>query len=147
MAKLTIKTIDRLSLPSSMSIGVPDAVTNAQVTAITTAMDSLVRGAACGGTVTVSTDEVAQSLTAPNDVEANRSSKWLFRFQDSVTGIVYPHEMGVADYTNLASATSDYVDLTSGAGLAMKTALDAVYRSKAGNSGVLLSIQQVGRTG
>lgn len=147
MTDFTVATLDRLSKRTSMTIGVNDAATNPQLQAIVDAVDGIILGSAASGTKTVPTVIDAGSSAAPADTGANRLNKWLLRFQDSTNGKIFTHEIGCADNTQLPSPTSDFLDLTAGTGLALKTAVDAVYRSPYGNAGVLVSVQQVSRSG
>lgn len=146
MARATFRTIDRLSLATSMNIGVADAVADLDVQALADAIDGVILGAAVSATVTVDNEVDPGSAVPPASALANRGDKWLLRAQDSTTGNIYTHEMGVADFSQLSTPTDDYLDLTAGVGLALKTAFDDVYVSPAGNTGVLLSVQQVTRT-
>lgn len=145
MPSLTISTIDRQSKPTSMSMDVVSGATGAQEQAVNDAIDAVILGSAAKCVETTATVVDAGSQTPPNDVNANRGNKWLLRMQDSTSGTIYNHEIGTADSAQLPSATVDYLDLTAGVGLALKTAVDAVYQSPLGNAGVLLSVQQVNR--
>lgn len=143
---LNMSTIDRLSQPTSTRFGAIAAVSDPQIQAIADALDAIILGASVKAVKSEDTVVDVGSQTPPADDDANRGNKWLLRAQDSTTGKIYTHEIGTADNSQLASPTSDYIDLTAGTGLAMKTAFDAAYESPAGNTGVLLSIQQVTRT-
>lgn len=145
MAKVTISTIDRQSLQTSLTIPADDAVGTAAVQALADAMDAVIRGAAVGATITVPEIVDAGSAVPPADTEANRGNKWLFRTQVAAENKIFTNELGTADNSQLASSTDDFLDLTAGVGLALKTAWDAVYESPAGNAGVLISVQQVNR--
>jgi hypothetical protein len=144
-ARLSFSTYDRLNKSTSMSMLAPDAVTTIQVQAIADAVDAIIRGTALRAVTSLETVVDAGAAGPSTDSEANRGSKWLFRIQDSVTGVIYTHELGTADGTVLPSPDSDFVNLGAGLGLAVKTAIDAVYRSPDDNAGVLLSVQQVNR--
>lgn len=146
MARATFSTIDRLSLRSSMNIGVDDAIADLTIQNLADAIDAVILGAAVKATVTTENEVDAGSAVPPASALANRGDKWLFRAQDSTTGKIYTHEMGVADFSQISSPTDDYLDLTAGVGAALKTAFDAAYQSPDGNAGVLLSVQQVTRT-
>ncbi|MCG3207803.1 MAG: hypothetical protein FOGNACKC_01403 [Anaerolineae bacterium] len=147
MTDFTVATLDRLSKRTSMTIGVADAATNQDLQSVVDAIAAIILGAAPSGTKTVPTVIDAGSSAAPANTNANRLNKWLFRMQDSVNGKIFTHEIGTANNAQLPSPTSDFLDLTAGAGLALKTAIDAVYRSPYGNAGVLVSVQQVSRSG
>jgi hypothetical protein len=146
MANFKLSTIDRLGKPTSTSMGVADAVTNPQIQAIVDAWDDLLLGAAARGAFSIETVVDQGSAVPPADQGSNRGEKWLYRVQDDVTGQIYTHEIGTADPAQLPSPTSDFVDLTAGNGLALKTAIEAVYESPDGNAGTLLSVQHVTRT-
>ncbi len=146
MARFNASTVDRLSLPTSTQINVDAAESVANLQALDAALNSIILGSAVRGVRTV--DEVIDggSAVPPVDVDANRGSKWLFRSQDSVTSEIFTNELGTADLSILPSSTTDFIDLSAGTGLALKNAWDAVYETKNGNTGVLLSVQQVTRT-
>lgn len=145
MPDFAVSTLDRQARRTTMRLGVDSGATDPELQALVNAMDTVLIGSDCSGTKTVATVVDAGSAVLPADENANRGNKWLFRAQDSVNGKIFTHEIGCADNSVLASATDDYVDLTAGAGLALKTAWDAVYESPYGNGGVLLSVQQVNR--
>lgn len=142
---VSLSTIDRLSLPTSTRFGVIAAATDPQIQTLTDAMDAVILGASLKAVKSEDTTVDVGSKTPPEDEDANRGNKWLMRFQD-LDGNIYTHELGTADNAQLASATSDYIDLTAGTGLALKNAFDAIYEGKSGETGVLLTVQQVSRT-
>lgn len=144
-AQVTITTYDRLNKVTSMGISAIDAVATADVQALADAIDAIIRGVPVRATTAV-TEVVDPGSAGPaTDKEANRGSKWLFRTQDSTTNKIATNEIGTADGSVLPTADSDFLDLTTGVGLALKTAWEVVYRSDDGNTGVLLSVQQVNR--
>lgn len=147
MATLTFSTIDRLNKDTSMSIAAADAVGNTAVQDIADALQAIILGAPIRAVKSVPTIVDAGSAIPPADENANRKNMWQFRFQDSVNGRIFTHTLGTADNTALPSPTTDFLDLSAGLGLAVKTALDAAYRSPYGNAGVLLSVQQVNGSG
>lgn len=144
--KLSISTIDRLELPTSTRFTVIDAASDPQIQSIADAFDAVILGQEVKATKSEETVVDAGGDTVPTSELCNRGDKWLLRFQDSVKSTKYTHELGTADYTQLPASTSDNLDLTAGVGLALKNALDAVYESPLGNTGTLLSVQQVTRT-
>jgi len=151
MATITIQTYDR-SLPTkstSMSLPADDAVGDIAVQALADAVDAIIRGTAVSATVTVPNVVDAGSSGPATDIDADRGNKWLLRTfvaaDDQGAGKTYQNEIGTADNGVLPSASNDFLDLTAGVGLALKTAWDAVYESPQGNAGVLLSCQQVNR--
>lgn len=145
-AKVRFSTFDRLGKPSSMTLGAADAVTDAAIQALVDALDAVLLGSAVRGAKTTSAIIDTGSAVPPVDVNADRDRKWLLRIQDSTTAVIYTHEIGTNDSTQLPSASTDFLNLAAGTGLALKTAVDAMYRSPDGNTGVLLSVQQVSRT-
>ncbi len=143
---VALSTIDRLSLATSTRMGAIAAVSDPQIQAWADAMDAVILGANVRAVKSEDTVVDTGSQVPPADDLANRGDKWLLRAQDSTTGKIYTHEIGTADFSQLPSPTSDYLDLTAGVGLALKTAFDAAYESPQGNTGVMLSCQQVTRT-
>lgn len=143
---VSLSTIDRLSLPTSTRIAAITAVTDPQIQTLTDSWDAVILGSALKAVKSEDTTIDGGSQVPPADELANRGQKWLARAQDSTTSKVFTHELGTADFSQLPSATSDFLDLTAGVGLALKNAFDAVYESPEGNTGVLLSVQQVTRT-
>ncbi|KKM81032.1 hypothetical protein LCGC14_1333880 [marine sediment metagenome] len=142
---VSLSTIDRLTLPTSTRFGVIPAATDPQIQTLTDAMDAVILGALIKAVKTEDTVIDVGVALPPADDDANRGNKWLMRFQDAV-GNIYTHELGTADNSQLSSPTSDNIDLTAGTGLALKNAYDAIYEGKSGETGVLLSVQQVTRT-
>lgn len=92
----------------------------------------------------------ARNQTGPNipatDGAAQRENKWLLRYHDAVTYEKFQVSVGTADLTK-HMANSEFVDLTAGEGLALKTAFEAVVVSPSdpANAVVLDSVQFVGR--
>lgn len=142
MAIVTLSTIDRLTKPTSLSIGADDAVLEADVTALATALQAVIRGATLRQVISIPNVVAVGSEVPPADEEANRKNLWLFRSQDTVNGKIFTNRIGTANNTALPSPTTDFLDLTAGLGLALKTAWDDVYVSPYGNAGVLLTVQQ-----
>jgi hypothetical protein len=126
-------------------MGVDSGATDPELQAIVDAVDAVILGAAASGTKTISSVIDAGSAVPPTSTSAERGNKWLIRIQDSVNSKIFTHEIGTADNAQLPSSTDDYLDLTAGVGLALKTAIEAAYESPYGNVGVLLSVQQVNR--
>lgn len=79
------------------------------------------------------------------DKNAQRENKWLVTMEDNVTHFTYGFTIPCADLSLLPDNHSQYLDLTAGAGLAFKNAIEAVWRSKAGNLGTIVSVKHVGR--
>jgi hypothetical protein len=144
MATLTMSSIDVEAKPTSTRLNVIDAVTDPQAQSVIDAMDDVIIGAAIRGTVTVPNVVDVGSQVPPTDLNARVGNKLLMRLQDGTTGGIYTNEMGTFDNLDLP-AGNDFLDLTAGVGLALKTAIDAVWESPLGNTGVLVSAQQVNR--
>lgn len=148
MATMTFLSYDRENKRTSMSMNADDAILDATVQAVVDALDAVILGTAVRGSVTT-TNLVDAGAAGPSaEAFANRGNKWLFRIQASAgadAGTIYQHELGTADNDQLPSATTDFLDLTAGVGLALKTAIDAAWESPIGSAGVLLSVQQVNR--
>ena len=148
MATITFQTYDRSNKRSSMAIGADDAVTDPQVQAVADALNAVIVGTDVKATVTIP-NVVDAGVAGPSaSIQAQRGNKWLPRFQSSAgadIGKVFTHEIGTCDNTVLPSATDDFLDLTAGVGLALKTAADVAWRSPIGSAGALVSVQQVNR--
>lgn len=80
------------------------------------------------------------------DDAAQRELKWLVRYTDDVNPIGNGNfEIGGADTSLLGSGT-EFMNLGAGAGLALKTAIEANAVSRLGNSITVTNVQLVGRT-
>jgi hypothetical protein len=79
----------------------------------------------------------------PSDGNAQRETKWLISGTDT-GGFTTTIEVPGAD-RDLLPAGSGNLDLAAGAGLALKNALEAVWRSKQGNAVTVNSVKHVGR--
>ena len=152
MSKVTIQTYDR-SLPvkeTSMTFPAPDAVTGPEVQAVVDAIDAIILGTAASGTINVPTVVDAGTPGPASSQLADRGNKWMLRTSVALdkggAGMIYKNEIGTADNTQLPSSSNDFLDLTAGVGLALKTAWEAAYESPDANPGILLSCQQVNRS-
>lgn len=145
MPDFAISTIDRQSQRTTMKFSVDAGATDPELQLVVDNIDAIILGSAASGVKTVSTVIDAGSAAPPADENAQRANKWLLRVQDAVNGKIFTHEIGTADNAQLPSSTDDYLDLSAGAGLALKTNFEAVYESPYGNAGTLLSVQQVNR--
>lgn len=75
----------------------------------------------------VSARDVVINPNKPTDPTAQRESKWLARYHDTVTGKKYRTEIPTADITGTRlQANSDMADLTEVHNAAFKTAFEAV---------------------
>lgn len=142
-----MSTVDRQSKASSTTMNVNDAATEAELQALINAMDAVILGSDIKGVAVTSEVVDGGSAVPPADDNASRERKWLLRLQDSTNQKIFTYELGTADNTQLPAPTTDYLDLTATTGLALKTAIEVVWRSPYGNAGVLLSVQEVHRNG
>lgn len=145
MPSLSISTVDRHSKRTSMIVGIDSGATDPEVQAVADAIDAVILGASVSAIVTTPNVVDAGSAVPPSDVDANRGNKWLLRIQDDTNGKIFTHEIGTADNSLLATASDDFLDITADEGLALKTAIETIYESPYGNTGTLLSVQQVNR--
>jgi hypothetical protein len=111
-----------------------------QMGALRTAIEGVVLG-----TVSVSRwgDSDILSSTRPTDPLCQRGVKWSVLMEDSVTHTKFTNKIPTADLSLLplvGGVRSEDLDLTAGAGLALKTAIDALAKSPAGNAASVLRI-------
>ncbi len=144
MTVLTVSMIDEQANPTSTRLRVADAITDPQAQAIADAIAALSLGSDPRAVVTVPNIVDAGSAVIPTDPMSRVGNKWLYRLQDDTTGNIYTNEIGCADNDALPTG-NDFLDLSAGLGQALATAIDAAWESPAGNSGSLLSVQQVNR--
>ncbi len=144
-ARITLSSYDRENKATSMSILGDDLVTTGQVQALADAVDAIILGVGVRAVRSIETVVDAGEAGPSSEFYAQRGNKWLMRVQDNVTSQIYNHEFGTADQEQLPSPGSDFLDLTGGVGLSLKTAFEAAYESPDGNAGTLLSVQQVNR--
>lgn len=87
---------------------------------------------------------VFNSRAPASQKTSQRENKWLCTIADNVTNKLYRHEIPLADLS-LVQANTDFMDLSAGDGLALKTAIEAGVKSPAGNAVSLVSVQFVGK--
>lgn len=111
-----------------------------------TALASLVIGRFVKNSIIYAENQTGPQTPA-DSVLAQRENKWLLRYHDAVTYQKFQVSVGTADLTALPATNTEFLDLTAGDGLALKTAFEAVVVSPAdaANSVVLDSVQFVGR--
>lgn len=68
----------------------------------------------------------------PSNPLAQRGVKWTVSLQDNVLGYISPIHIPTADLSLLVAGNDDLV-ITAGPGLALKSAIEALARSRAGN--------------
>lgn len=127
-------------------------LTPANVAAIQTLMGNL--ATAIAG-ITIGAVQKNETVYARNQLStspaasqlAQRENKWLMRYHDATTNQKFSLSVGTADLTALPN-NEEFLDLTAGDGLALKTAFEAVVVSPANSSNatVLDSVQFVGRS-
>lgn len=84
--------------------------------------------------------------TQPTSPYAQREAKWLVSYTDDADPVGDgSFEIPGPDLTLLVAADGQFMNLTAGAGLALKTAIQAFYRSKLENTVTVTTIQHVGR--
>lgn len=96
---------------------------------------------------TLTYDRAVNGAQIPaTDPLAQRENKWLCRYHDATTFQKYQVSIGTADLSKHMD-NSEFVDLTTGAGAAVKTAFEALIVSPADatHSVILDSMQFVGR--
>jgi len=91
-------------------------------------------------------ERIIISTLAAASALAQRENKWLCRYHGATLNEKFQVSFGSADLTLLAN-NSELLDLTAGAGLALKTAFEAIVKSPGdGAEAVVLdSVQFVGR--
>lgn len=147
MGSYNLTFIDHDSETSTFGLRIPDlnagniAAQLALLATLRTAVEAVVIGTLRKEETSAITDEIAG--VAPADGFAQRETKWLVSGVDS-TGISATLEIPTADLDQLPSG-SGTLDLTAGTGLALANALNAVWRSRAGNAVTVSRIIHVGR--
>lgn len=119
----------------------------AQATKLTT-LDGAIAAITLGRTIRTATlvNVFEQAATPASDPLAQRENKWLARYHDATNGQKFQVSWGTADLS-LHMANSEFLDLSTGAGAALKTAFEDVVVSPNDSSHtvVLDSVQFVGR--
>jgi hypothetical protein len=110
-----------------------------------TALAGLVLGRFVADTLVYDRAKNGANIPADDDL-AQRENKWLCRYHDATTFQKFSVSYGTADLSK-HKQNSEFVDLTTGAGAAFKTAFEAVVVSPADSTHtvVLDSMQFVGR--
>ena len=81
----------------------------------------------------------------PLSTTAQRESKWLAVYVDTVTGLLYRNEIPTADPALLSNNSDRITSFPAGALGTFKTAFEAVVRSPAGNTTSLQYLEFVGK--
>lgn len=145
MTTLQSRFIDYSNEKSTAGFYVADAITDVNALAVNAAIAGMSLG----------TNEVAAILyrnefftgvdTPPANKFAQRELKFLCRYTDNVNGKNYSFTIPCADAA-LVVGNTDMVDLSAGAGLALKTAFDTHGLSELGNAVTLQSVELIGRS-
>lgn len=98
----------------------------------------------CEQTYIVVAQSIFNSRAPATAKNSQRESKWLLTLADTTTNKLSRHEIPIAKL-DLVTANTDFMDLSAGAGLALKTAIEAGVKSPAGNAVSLISVQFVGK--
>lgn len=144
MADFLIPVVDYSNEKSTVKIRVLDAIGDAALTAIFDAVDGVTIGNPGQSTLNTSAEKDAGTGVPPANQFAQRELKWLAKYQDNVNNRTYRFEIPCAD-ASLLTANVDRLDLTSGPGAALKSAIDANAKSQDGNAVTLVSVELVGR--
>ena len=114
------------------SVSLPGALT--QMGALRTAIEGVILGVVSQSRWG---DADFISRTPPSNVSAQRGIKWTLLLEDNTTHNVTKQLLPTADLTLLDPGEED-LDLTADEGLALKTAVEALVKSPAGNAVTLL---------
>lgn len=144
MATFNIPIVDYSNESSVVSLRVDDAETDPNLTTIFNAIDGVSIGNAGQSTLNLSTPKNTGSGVPPANAFAQRELKWLCRVVDTVNSRKYRFEIPCAD-ASLLGGNTDFMDLTAGAGAALKSAVEAYGLSQDGNAITLASVELVGR--
>lgn len=144
MADVAIPFVDFSNEGSTATIAVADAITDAAITSIFAAIVGVTLGNAQKSVLRTSVDKDAGTAGVPANAFAQREIKWLVRYTDNVTLKKYSREIPCADLALVVQGT-DFMDLSAGPGLALKTALDTDMLSPDGNPISVDSVEHIGR--
>jgi len=154
---LSIRDWDKKIGVSQINTGLVTALTLpallTQIGALRTAIDAIVIGVIAKESQTVF-DTVLDDAT-PASAFAQRGNKWLCIYHDNTQFFdppvnAIPNDQYLTKYrvmiptadNSLLAANNTFLDLTAGAGLAFKTAFEAVAKSPAGGSVILDTVEQ-----
>lgn len=117
-------------------------------TALLATLDTAIQGVTMGvirSTTTILEEELGLGTPAGSPL-AQRENKYLLRMHDLITGKKFTRSLPTADLSLLAN-NSEFLDITAGAGLTLKNAIEAVVKSPydGANAVVLDTVQFVGR--
>lgn len=144
MARVRMAFTDYGNERSRATFPVADAILDATITALVSAIEGLTLGTRGTAYLVVEEAKNAGADTPATSPYAQRENKYLCRYQDDVTAKFYQLEIPTADLNELAT-NSDLVDLEGVAGAAFKTAFEDAVQTDDGNAVTLISVQFVGR--
>jgi len=138
--------------PETTTISLPITTLNAGnlvaqtalMTALENAIEAIVIGTSAKNEITL-TRAILSALPASSQL-AQRENKWLMRYHGTTLAQKFQASIGTADLLELPSG-SEFLDLTAGDGLALKTAFEAIVKSPndSAETVILDSVQFVGR--
>jgi len=133
-----------ISLPVTTLSAANYAAQSALIAALVTALEGITIGNPAKSE-TVILREIISAAPA-SDPLAQRENKFLLRYHGTTLNQKFQASIGTADLTQLMT-NSEFIDLSAGAGAALKSAFEAVVKSPndAAESVVLDSVQFVGR--
>jgi hypothetical protein len=147
MGKYNVKVVDFDGETSSFGVAIPDlnagniAAQLALLSTLFSALEDIIIGTPRGEQIIAVTTEIAGVL--PVNAFAQRETKWLVSGTDTA-GLKSTIEIPTANLDLLTSGTG-VLDISAGPGDAFRDALNAVWRSRAGNVVTVDQIIHVGR--
>lgn len=133
-----------VSLPVTALTAANYTAKKALIDALITAMEGITIGNPAKSEVVIDRQVISTSPAAT--AQAQRENKFLMRYHGNTLGQKFQASIPTADLDQLMT-NSEFVDLTAGNGLALKTAFEAIVVSPndGGEGTVLDSVQFVGR--
>jgi len=147
-SEVGISFLDYSGEPSSTRFGIT-TMTAANFDAVNLDVTDLVTGIDGISLLTIASQRVVSgqlflSRAKPASVEAQREKKWLIRYEDTVTHLLYRNEIPGADLSLLAT-NSDMANLALAPWVSFIAAFEAVVRSPDGNAVDFIDAQYVGK--
>ena len=148
MSQVTISGLDYSEEPTRLSVNVADLTAvnfDAQITAAQS-VQTAIQGVSLIDFegVSVKALDTPKETDRPTSPYAQRESKWLVTMSDDSNARLNQFEIGGADLTLLGS-DGETMDVSSGDGAALVSALEAALVSRDGNSMTFVSAIHVGR--
>lgn len=125
---------DNNSETGEIGLNVDTAATTPQLDALRDAINDLSIGTGGDVDLITKTSHSTGSDAASANKFAQRENKFVMKYQDSSSGHKYSASIPSAD---LAEQVNEEVDLTAGKGLALKTAFEAIVKSRDDNATTL----------